>query len=91
MKARLSIRTYSLVTYPDMYGNNVFSRGVQDRSPRGLNRMDTWIKVNYHRQCTYYVLINCIRHCVKREFIQNYFKTFSFLLIWDKNLGSHTG
>ena len=24
-------------------------------------------------------------------FIQNYFIIFNFLLIWDKNLGSHTG
>ena len=42
-------------------------------------------------KCSYYVLINCIRHCVRGEFIQNYFNILSFLLIWDKNLGSHTG
>ena len=24
------------------------------------------------------------------KFIQDYFEIFSFLLIWDKNLGSHT-
>ena len=39
----------------------------------------------------YYVLINCIRHCIGREFIQNYFKIFKFLLIWGKNLRSYTG
>ena len=44
----------------------------------------------YYRKRNYYVLINCIRHCVGGEFIQDYFKIFSFLLIWDKNLGSHT-
>ena len=39
-------------------------------------------------------LINCIRHCVRREFIQikiKFIRIFSFLLIWDENLGSHTG
>ena len=32
----------------------------------------------------------CFRHCVRVESIQNYFHIFSFSLIWDKNLGSHT-
>ena len=50
-----------------------------------------WVEVTYYGKCDYYALINCIRHFVKGEFIQNYFKIFSFLLIWDKNLGSHTG
>ena len=45
----------------------------------------------YYGKRNYYVLINCIRHCVRGEFIQNYFKIFSFLSIWDKNLRSHTG
>ena len=45
----------------------------------------------YYGKRNYYVLINYIRHRVRGEFIQNYFKIFSFLLIWDKNLGSHTG
>ena len=45
----------------------------------------------YYWKRNYYVLINCIKHCVRGEFIQNYFKIFSFFLIWDKNLGSHTG
>ena len=26
----------------------------------------------------YYELINCIRHCFREEFIQNYFKIFNF-------------
>ena len=51
--------------------------------------MDGLVGVIYYGNCNYYVLINCIRHCVRGEFIQNYFKIFIFLLIWDKNLGSH--
>ena len=47
-----------------------------------------WVGVIYYRKCNYYVLNNCIRHCVRGELIQNYFKIFGFLLIWDKNLGS---
>ena len=31
----------------------------------------------------YFVLSNCIRHCVREEFIQNYLKIFSFVLFWD--------
>ena len=45
----------------------------------------------YYGKCNYYVLINCIRHCVTGEFNQNYFQILSFLLIWYKNLGSHAG
>ena len=45
----------------------------------------------YYGKRNYYVLINCIRHCSRGEFIQNYFKIFSFSLIWDKNLRSYTG
>ena len=48
-----------------------------------------WVGVIYFEKCNNYVLITCIRHCVRGESIQNYFKIFSFLLIWDKNLGSH--
>ena len=40
-----------------------------------------WVGVIYYGECNYYVLINYIRHCVKEEFIQNYFQIFSFLLI----------
>ena len=39
----------------------------------------------------YYVLIDCIRYCVGREFIKNYFKIFKFLLIWGKDLRSYNG
>ena len=54
-----------------------------------------WVEVTYYGKCNYYALINCIRHFVRGEFIQNYFKIFRFLffkilrflLIWDKNLG----
>ena len=56
----------------------------------------TWVVVIYSgiinvivivNQCNYDVLINCNRYCVMGESIQNYFKVFSFLLIWDENLG----
>ena len=46
------------------------------------------VGVIYNGKRNYYALINCIRHCVTGEFIQNHFKIFSLLLIWDKNLGS---
>ena len=52
--------------------------------------MDGMGRGYYYRKCSYYVLINCIRHYVTGEFIQNYFKILSFLLIWDENLESHT-
>ena len=50
-----------------------------------------WVEVTYYGKYNYYALIYCIRHFVRGEFIQNYFIIFNFLLIWDKNLGSHTG
>ena len=52
----------------------------------------TCVGVICYRKCIYYVFImyNSIRHCVWGELIQNYFKIFSFWLIWDQNLGSHT-
>ena len=50
-----------------------------------------WAEVIYYGKCNYYVLINYVRHFVRGEFILNYFKIFSFLLAWDKYLGSHTG
>ena len=50
-----------------------------------------WVELIYCGKCNYFVFINSIRHCVRGEFIQNYFKIFGFLLIWYKNLGSHTG
>ena len=53
--------------------------------------MDDMGRGYFYRKCNYYALINCVRHFVRGEFIQNYFKIFSFLLMWDKNLGSHTG
>ena len=63
---------------------------LQDTSWRLL----LWIAsagVIYHGKCNYYVLINCARHSVRRKSIQNHFKIFNFLLIWDKNLWSRTG
>ena len=57
-------------------------------------RLLLWIAsagVIYHGKCNYYVLINCARHSVRRKSIQNHFKIFNFLLIWDKNLWSRTG
>ena len=86
--------------------NTFFSRGFRGRSPKGHNRQlwriifsykHIWmvrVGVFYHGKCNYYVLINCIRHishCLRGEFIHNCFKIFNSLLIWDKNLGSHTG
>ena len=83
------------------FGKNVFSRRFQSKTPKGHNcelwriifswkyLWMAWVGVRYYGKCNYYVLFNCIRHCVRREFIQNYFKVFSFLFIWDKNLGSH--
>ena len=85
--------------------NTFFSRGFRGRSPKAHNRQlwriilsykHIWMEcvgVIYHGKCNYYVLINCIRHirhCLRGEFTHNYFKTFNSLLIWDKNLGSHT-
>ena len=82
-------------------GNTVVSREFQDRSPNGHNPelwrlifsykhvWMAWVKVIYYEKCNYYVLSNCNRHCVRGEFIQNYFKIFNFLLIWDKNSRSH--
>ena len=45
--------------------------------------MDDMLVVIYRGKCNYYVLINYIRHCGRGEFIQNCFKIFSFLLIWN--------
>ena len=88
------------------FGNTVFNRVIQGRSPKWYNRelwttvfsyklvWMTWVGVIYYGKCNYYALINCIRHCVTGEFIQikiEFIKIFSFLLIWNKNLGSHTG
>ena len=48
------------------------------------------VGVVYYGKCNYCLLINCFRLCGWGELIQNYFKIFSFWLIWDKNLGSST-
>ena len=43
-----------------------------------------WVGVIYYGKCNYYALINCIRHCVRGEFIQikiKFIKIFNFLLI----------
>ena len=84
------------------FWNTIFSRKFQDNSPKGYNHESwriifsykhvwmAWIGVIYFGKCNYSVLIKCIRHCVRRKFIQNHFKIFSLLLILDKNLGSHT-
>ena len=88
------------------FGNTVFGREIQGRSPKGHNCelwttifsykyvWMAWVGVIYYRKCNYYALTNCIRHCVRGEFIQikiKFIKSFSILLIWDKNMGSHTG
>ena len=46
-----------------------------------------WEGVIYNGKCNYYVLTNCIRHRVRREFIQNYFENFIFFI----NLGQEFG
>ena len=80
------------------FRNTVLARDLAAGSQKGHNcdlwriifsykhALIAWVGVVYSGNCNYYLLINCIRHCVKGEFIQNYFKIFSFL-IWDKNLG----
>ena len=88
------------------FGNTVFSRVIQGRSLKGHNRelwttifsykriWMAWVWVIYYGKCNYYALFNSIRHSVREEFIQikiKFIKIFSFSLIWDKNLGSHTG
>ena len=84
-------------------GNTVLSRGFWGRIPKVHNRelwriifsyehvWMEWAGVIYYGKWNYYKLINCIRHCLRDEFIQNYFKIFNFSLIWGKKLGSHTG
>ena len=73
------------------FENTVFSRGFQGRSPKGHTREPWRIIFSYKHAWMAWVIYygKCIRHCVRGEFIQNYFNIFSFLLIWDKNLGSH--
>ena len=87
----------------NFFGNTVFSRGFWGRSPKWHNRdfgriifsyklvWIAWIGIVYYVKSDNYVLIKCIRHCARGDFIQYHFKFFSFLLIWDKNLRSHTG
>ena len=94
---------YSEIFFQRFFGNTIFSWGFWGRSPKGHNRelwrmifsckhvWMAWVGVFYYGKCNYYVPINCTRHCVREEFIPNYFRIFSFLLTWDKNLGSHTG
>ena len=90
------------MTYSEIFWEYRFQQGILGRSPKGHN-CDLWriifsykhvwitrIGIIYYGKCNCYVLIKCIRHCVKGELIHNYFKTFNFLLIWDKNLGSQT-
>ena len=85
------------------FGNTVYSRGFWGKSPKGHNSelwriissykhvWMTWVGVIYYGKCNYYVLIDCIWHCVRGKFIQNYFDFSNFLLIWCKNLESHIG
>ena len=51
----------------------------------------TSVGATYYGNCNYYVLINCVRHSVRGESIQDCFKIFNNLLMWDKNLGCHIG
>ena len=66
------------------FRNTVFSRGFQARSPKGhncdlwriifnyKNVWMEWVGVIYYGKLNYDVFINCLRHCVKGKFIQNY-------------------
>ena len=36
-----------------------------------------WLTVIYYGKCNHYVLINCIRYCIRGELIQNYFNSLS--------------
>ena len=77
------------------FGNTVFSRGFRGRNTKGYNRelwriilsykrvWIAWVGVFYYGEYNTYLSVG--------EFIRSYFKNFSFLLIWDKNFGSHTG
>ena len=89
--------------YAEIFGNTVFSREIHGKRPKGHNRelwttifsykhvWIAWVEVTYYGKCNYYPLTDCIIHFVRGELIQSYFKIFSFLLIWNKNLGFHTG
>ena len=46
----------------------------------------TWLGVIYYEKCNYYVLVNCIPHCIRGEFIQNYFKIFNSLEVLEKKV-----
>ena len=84
-------------------GNTVFTRGFLGKIPDGhnckLGRItfsykhvwSAWVCVIYYGKCNYYLLTNCIKHCFKQKFIQNYFEIFNFPLICGKNLGFHAG
>ena len=77
------------VTYPDIFWEYHFQQGISGQEPY-KHVWTAWVGFIYYGKCNYSVLINCIRHCVTEEFIQNYLKILCFLLIWGKNLGSHT-
>ena len=68
-----------------LFENTVFTKGFWGRSPKGHNcdiwRITfcykhvwmTWVGAFYYGKCNYYVLINCIKHCVRGELIQRFF------------------
>ena len=82
------------------FQDTVFSKGFYSKSSKGhdcelsiiifsYKRVwMAWVWATYYGKCNYYVIIKCIRHCIMGKFIQDYFKVFSFLLIWNKNLRS---
>ena len=82
------------------FGNTVFSRGFWSEQEPKRTQLWTlknyfsykhvwtaWVGLIYYGKCSYYVFTNRIRHCVWREFIQNYFKIFNFykfgVKVWD--------
>ena len=83
------------------FGNTVSSKGFQCRNPKEHN-CELWrIIFNYKHVWMVRVGLFTLENAIimhlailldivfRGEFIQNHFKIFSFLLIWDKNFWSH--
>ena len=77
-----------LVTYLDIFREYHFQWGILGQEPK---KQEFWriissyksawvarVEIVYSGKCNYYVLINCIRHSVRWEFIQSYFKILTF-------------
>ena len=98
-KTNWPIQDILAVTHLEIFGKTIFSWGFWGRSPKSHNSEHwklnssykhvwvAWVEGICDEKCTYYVLINCIWHCVRGEFIQNCFQIFKIFLIgvrtWD--------